>query len=73
MSARAPGGPWPDLSVAHTYRTPGTRQVWVSTRWQCEFSVDGRGPFPVPGQVTMTSEPITVPVREAHAELVATP
>jgi hypothetical protein len=47
MSTQSPGGPYPDMSVAHTYRSAGRFPVQVTTRWAAEFEVGGLGPFPV--------------------------
>jgi hypothetical protein len=67
-----PGGAYPDDSVAHTYRDGGARQVRVTTYWRARFTVDGEGPFAVPGpEISKTAAPLTVPVREAHSVLVA--
>lgn len=69
-----PGGAYPDMSVAHTYAGPGPRAVSLTTFWEGTFTIDGEGPFPVPGpDLTKTVGPVQVPVREAHAELVAEP
>jgi hypothetical protein len=66
-----PGGAYPDQSVAHTYPDPGTRGVRVTTYWRATYTVDGDGPFPVPGpELSKTAGPMTVPVRSAHSELV---
>ena len=66
-----PGGGYPDRSVAHTYAGPGARQVSVTTSWRAQFTVNGEGPFAVPGaELTKTVGPFTVPVRAAHSELV---
>lgn len=67
-----PGGTYPDMSVSHTYQDRGPRQVSVTTFWRGQFTLNGEGPFPVPGpEISKTSEPFTVPVRQARAELVA--
>lgn len=67
-----PGGSYPDMSVSHTYDTPGTRRVTVTTFWRGTFTLNGDGPFVVPGpEISKTSAPIDVRVRESHAELVA--
>lgn len=67
-----PGGTYPDMSVTHTYDQPGTRQVSVTTLWQGQFTLNGEGPFPVPGpEIAKTSRTIDLRVREAHSELVA--
>ena len=68
----SPGGAYPDMSVAHTYTEPGTRRVSVTTFWRAQFTLDGAGPFAVPGpEISKTAGPFDVPVREARAELVA--
>jgi hypothetical protein len=67
-----PGGGYPDQSVSHTYPGPGERQVSVTTSWRAQFTVNGDGPFAVPGpELTKTAGPFPVAVRAAHSELVA--
>jgi hypothetical protein len=66
-----PGGAYPNDDVAYTYGVAGGREVRVTTYWDASFTVDGDGPFQVPGaEISKTSAPITVPVREASSELV---
>jgi hypothetical protein len=66
-----PGGAYPDDSVSHTYRRPGERDVSVTTYWSAEFTVDGQGPFAVPGpEISKTVGPIAVNVRQAGSQLV---
>jgi hypothetical protein len=66
-----PGGGYPDQSVSHTYAGPGERQVSVTTAWRAQFTVNGGGPFAVPGpDLTKAAGPFTVPVRAAHSELI---
>jgi hypothetical protein len=66
-----PGGPYPDESVAWTYETTGPRDVGVTTYWRATFTVNGDGPYAVPGaEISKTAEPMLVPVREARAVLV---
>jgi hypothetical protein len=66
-----PGGAYPDDSVSYEYATTGDRSVSVTTSWTAEFTVDGQGPFAVPGPpITKTAGPVTVPVREARSQLV---
>lgn len=67
----SPGGPYPDMSVSHSYRAAGTPQVVLTTTWDGEFTVDGLGPFPVAGPPVTQSTPLQLTVREAHAQLVA--
>jgi hypothetical protein len=66
-----PGGRYPDDSVSHTYRDTGARAVSVTTYWRASFTVDGDGPFAVPGpELSKTAGPLTVPVRQARSVLV---
>jgi hypothetical protein len=66
-----PGGAYPNQDVAYTYEDTGSRQVSVTTYWKATFTIDGEGPFAVPGpEIQKTAGPITVPVRQAAAELV---
>ncbi len=66
-----PGGAYPNQDVSFTYTDPGPRQVSVTTFWRAQFTVDGAGPYDVPGpEISKTAGPFQVPVREAHAELI---
>jgi len=66
-----PGGAYPDRSVSYTYAGSGPRTVSVTTYWEAEFTVDGDGPFAVPGgEISKTAAPLDVPVRQAGSELV---
>lgn len=65
-----PGGAYPDTSVSHVYRAPGSPQVTVTTLWDGAFTVDGFGPFPVAGPPVTQTASLPVLVREARAELV---
>jgi hypothetical protein len=68
----SPGGGYPDRSVSYTYAGPGPRQVSVTTSWRAQFTVNGEGPFAVPGpELTKTAGPFTVAVRSAHSELIS--
>ncbi len=70
-SFTVPGGVYPDRSVAYTYAGPGAREVSVTTYWKASFTVNGDGPFAVPGpEISKTAAPIEVPVREARSQLV---
>lgn len=67
-----PGGGWPNDSVSHVYERSGDFAPSVSTEWQAWFTVDGMGPFAVNGDpVIQNSGPLTLPVYQARAELVA--
>ena len=66
-----PGGAYPNDDVAYTYGDAGGRDVSVTTYWDASFTLDGDGPFQVPGaEISKTAGPITVPVRQAKSELV---
>jgi hypothetical protein len=66
----SPGGVWPTTSVSHRYLMAGRRSVTVQSVWRGEFTVEGLGPFPVPGAPLTQSVTLTVLVRAAHARLV---
>ncbi len=71
VTTSAPGGGWPDDSVAHTYREAGEYVVMVATEWRAWFTVDGLGPFEVGGDpVVQVATPFTIPVQQARAQLV---
>ncbi len=65
-----PGGTWPNLSVTHVYRRPGTKKVTLQTLWHAEYSVNGVGPFSVDGGPVEQSTTFSVPVREARSVLI---
>lgn len=65
-----PGGRWPDLSVSHSYRRAATVTVGVSAVWRGEFTVEGLGPFAVPGAPLVQDGSVPLVVREARARLV---
>lgn len=66
----SPGGTWPDTSVSHAYRSAGVRTVTVTAVWDATFTVDGLGPFPVPGPAVTQDGSVSVDVRPARARLV---
>jgi hypothetical protein len=66
----SPGGRWPDLSVSHVYRVARPLTAVVSAVWRGQFTVDGLGPFSVPGDPLVQSSRLVVLVRTAHAHLV---
>ncbi len=66
-----PGGHYPNRDVTYVYRTPGDRQVTVTTTWSATFTVAGGAAQTVTGEVRRTSPPLLVHVREAPAELVS--
>ncbi len=66
----SPGGRWPVTSVGHSYLVPGRFQASVRAVWRAEFTVEGLGPFPVPGPLLTQEQTVAVVVRAAHAHLV---
>ncbi len=65
-----PGGRWPDASVSHVYRSVGTVRAAVTAVWRGQFTVEGLGPFAVPGPPLTQGQSVLVDVREARAVLV---
>ena len=65
-----PGGRYPNLSVSHAYRRSGSLRVTVSSVWRGSYTVEGIGPFAIPGDPLVQTASITVVVRSAHAHLV---
>lgn len=68
ITSNVPGGPYPDMSVTHTYKTSGTKQVLVETRWRGMFSVDGLGPFPIERELRQVKG-FEVEIGQARARL----
>ena len=59
------------MTVSHPYPRAGSYPASVTTSWEAWFTVDGMGPWSVGGDpVVQISDPLTVPVVEARAELV---
>lgn len=68
----SPGGAYPDMSVTHTYRDPGTVHVQVTTVWTATYSVAGAARGQVPGgAIELVGAPLTLRVVEARSELIA--
>ncbi|MBK9740053.1 MAG: PKD domain-containing protein [Actinobacteria bacterium] len=63
-----PGGVYPHLAVAHTYRRAGRFEVRATTTWAADFMVDDLGPFPVTEPVSQEAI-LHVPVGEGRAVL----
>ena len=63
-----PGGPYPDMSVTHTFHTSGTKHVVVEARWSGIFSIDGLGPFPIERDLRQVKG-FEVEIGQAHARL----
>jgi len=66
----SPGGAWPDTSVSHVYLGAGVHEASVEAVWRAEFTVEGIGPFPVPGPPLVQQSGVAVTVTAAHAHLV---
>lgn len=66
----SPGGTWPTTTVSHVYRAAGRLTASVESVWRAEFTVEGIGPFPVPGAPLTQRTTVAVVVRAAHAHLV---
>ena len=71
LVTREPGGRYPDRSVAHVYRRPGSFPVAVTAVWEGWFTVDGLGPFAVGGPPVSQTGLLQVEVEEARAVLVS--
>lgn len=70
LTTARPGGVWPDRTVSHTYRRPGTVMVRVHTTWDARYWVNGAGPFRVTGDALRQTAELRLTVREARAVLV---
>lgn len=69
-----PGGPWPNVDVAHAYDRAGEYSVTAEAAWEAWFTVDGLGPWPVEGDpVVQVADPLGLRVAQARAELVVGP
>ena len=66
----APGGRWPDTSLAHTYHASGRHSAAVTAVWRGSYVVEGLGPYAVPGDPLTQDAAVAVDVREARALLV---
>lgn len=63
-----PGGSWPDVSVSHTYRRPGTYSYEVEVAWPAQYRISGLGTFAIP-EVVRTRAFGAVTVQQARAQL----
>jgi hypothetical protein len=66
----APGGPYPNFDVTHTYQAAGARDVTLSLTYTASYSVDGGPEQAIPGSVTTSGRPISLTVHSAHSVLV---
>lgn len=68
------GGAYPDKSVTWTYRSTGDRSVVLTTSWTGSYTIGADGPYAVPGgAIDLVADPLTLPVRQARAQLVSPP
>ena len=67
------GAPYPDLSTAHVYRTPGKPVLRLTTTYSGEYSVGGGGWLPIDGVATVASPAGALRVFSAQNQLVGAP
>lgn|SRR5690625_2714847 len=63
VSGSDPGAPWPNHTVAHSYRQEGTAVISLRTEWDAAFRVEGTSTWlPVAGRAVtaQTAHPIQV-------------
>lgn len=60
LDTSSPGGTYPDMSVSHTYRSPGIRLIRVTTEWRGSYVADGLGPFPLPTIRQVSEFPVVI-------------
>lgn len=63
----------PDYYASYTFRTLGAHRVTCTVAWTATATMPGLGELPVQGSVQRFSAPLPVQVKEARAQLVATP
>ncbi len=64
----SPGGPFPDLSVSHTFVEHGNRSLNLVSRWEGSFTVGDLGPFPIDRRLEQSRSWVTS-VGEARGKL----
>ncbi|HEX3814490.1 MAG TPA: hypothetical protein VHX59_16765 [Mycobacteriales bacterium] len=69
-ATRAPGGPYPNFAVSHTYRKAGTCQVTLGLTYSATYTVDGGPQQTVLGTISIAGNPTNVRVVGAHSVLV---
>lgn len=68
----SPGKPYPSEELTHTYLTPGTRQITLTTTWDAFFRVEDEPEWrQVDGTLETTSEPFTHEVVERRTHLLS--
>ncbi|MBO0884066.1 MAG: PKD domain-containing protein [Mycobacterium sp.] len=65
-----PGQPYPDTTITHIYRQPGTCDVRLTVTYTATYTVDGGPPQTIPGTATVPSQPRPLTVHTAHTVLV---
>ena len=68
LQTTSPGGPFPNLSVSHTFVDHGNKLVGVESRWEGSFTVGELGPFDIETRLSQ-SRSWVVPAGEARARL----
>jgi hypothetical protein len=71
LATADPGGRYPTMTVTHTYLRNGLQIVRVTSRWRARFTVEGLGPYPVPGVDLSQATGLRVDVRPARSVLTA--
>jgi len=69
LATRDPGGRYPRMTVSHTYVHAGQVHVTATSRWSAQYSVEGLGPYPVPGADLSQRAGLMVEVVPAHSVL----
>lgn len=69
VDTRQPGGSWPDMSLAHTYRQAGSVRATVAADWDASYSVSGGESLVVDGPPVSQAAGISIRVRQARAVL----
>ena len=69
LATRDPGGRYPRMTVSHTYVHAGRVHVTAMSRWSAQYSVEGLGPYPVPGTDLSQRAGLVIDVVPAHSVL----
>jgi hypothetical protein len=70
LSTTSKGGPYPDLSVSHSFTSHGEKPIHVVSHWLGTFFVGDLGPFPIEQRLEQ-SKSWNVPIGEARARLMS--
>lgn len=71
LSTADAGSPYPDMTTTHTYTSPGSARVGLSTIYTGEYSVSGGPWLPIDGEASVQSPASTLTVLAATNRLVA--